>query len=62
MLAVVDRVEGVVATASVMTAKTKLGGLVRHQRVRATGVDLTLTLCRVDRGGGGGRYLCQPAL
>lgn len=35
---------------SVMKAKTKLGGLVRHQRVEATGVDLTPTLCRVDRG------------
>lgn len=33
-----------------MMAKTKLGGLVRHQCVEATGVDLTLTLCRVDRG------------
>lgn len=33
-----------------MMAKTKLGGLVRHQRVEATGVDLTPTLCRVDRG------------
>ena len=33
-----------------MTAKTKLGRLVRHQCVEATGVDLTLTLCRVDRG------------
>lgn len=33
-----------------MMAKTKLGGFVRHQCVKATGVDLTLTPCRVDRG------------
>lgn len=38
-----------VAAVSVIMAKTKLGGLVRHQCVKATGVDLTPTLCRVDR-------------
>ena len=32
---------GAEAAVSVMMAKTKLGGLVRHQRVEATGVDLT---------------------
>lgn len=45
----VDGVIGAVAAVSVMVAKTKLGGLVRHQCVRATGVDLTLTQCCVDR-------------
>lgn len=52
----VDSVIGAVAAVSVMMAKTKLGGLVRHQCVEATGVDLTLTLCRVDRG-----RVCMPS-
>lgn len=46
----VGSVMGAEAAVSVMMAKTKLGGLVRRQRVEATGVDLTPTLCRVDRG------------
>lgn len=36
-------------------AKSKLGGLVRHQRAGATGVDLTLTPCRT-RG-----EMCLPS-
>lgn len=44
---------GAEAAVSVMMAKTKLGGLVRQQCVEATGVDLTLTLCCVDRGTAG---------
>lgn len=41
---------GAAAAVSVTKAKTKLGGLVRHQCVEATGVDLTPTLCRIDGG------------
>lgn len=56
MWADADSVIGAVAAVSVMMAKTKLGGLVRHQCVEATGVDLTPTLRRVDRG-----RVCMPS-
>jgi len=52
----VGSVMGAEAAVSVMMAKTKPGGLVRQQCVEATGVDLTLTLCCVDRG-----RVCTPS-
>lgn len=41
---------GAVAARTATMANAKMGGLVRHQCVEATGVDLTSTPCRVDRG------------
>lgn len=50
MWADVGSVTGAVAAVSVTLEKTKLGGLVRHQCVMATGTDLTWTQCHIDRG------------
>lgn len=49
MWADVGSVTGAAAAVSVM-GKTNLGGLVRHQCVKATGADVTWTLFLVDRG------------
>lgn len=51
MWAVVGSVTGAVAAVSVTLGKTKLGGLVRHQCVMATGTDLTWTQCHIAEGG-----------
>lgn len=50
MWANVGRVIGAEAAVSIMMAKSKLGGLVRHQRVEATGVDLTLDTVTYAQG------------
>lgn len=54
MWADVGLVIGAVAAVSLMMTKSKLV-LVRHQRVKATGVDITLTLCCTDTG------MCMPS-